>query len=145
MTLDFAQLLKDKVPKYWSKKESAPFQEIRDLMEQSPFELPSEYLEFLRFSNGAYAELPVLPFWCDLFPAAEVMVCNRDDEVLECLTNYLSIGSSGGGELILLSKLSPGQVYTVRVPFSSDEDILPVAPTFLDFVLMLGFSEGGES
>jgi hypothetical protein len=114
---------------------------IARLVRAVGFDLPSDYLEFLRVSNGGCGDIPVDP-WCfdSLWTAEKLVVCNRDYEVAEYCPSFFGIGSSGGGEMFAfdMRKAQPWPI--VHIPFIGMEPAaaLPVAPDFRSFVAMFG-------
>ncbi|MDP3510182.1 MAG: SMI1/KNR4 family protein [Candidatus Melainabacteria bacterium] len=137
--LDYTKLIPISNLRTWQKEEPASTEEIERLQQQSLNPLPLDYVEFLQFSNGAYGELPVQPYWCELFSASEVIQCNQDYEVFQQLPGFFAIGSSGGGALILIgTETDTEKVFFIPVLFDGPEDLGVVANTFLEFVLMLG-------
>lgn len=136
----FEFLLADDVCDEWGRKPGASQEALSSLIEHASLKLPSDYLDFLQFSNGTDGEIPVQPFWCILFEAEELLECNRDYEIAKYLPGYFAIGSSGGGEIILFdTKTSPWKVCTVPALFA-EEHILEVAPSFMHLLQMLGRS-----
>ena len=114
---------------------------IAHLVGEIGFELPSDYLDFLRVSNGGCGDLPVQP-WCfhSLWTAEELVSCNRDYEVAKCCPGFCGIGSSGGGEMFTFDMRGSKPWPIVVVPFIGMEPdaALPVAPDFHSFVQMFG-------
>ena len=114
---------------------------ISSLSNRVGFELPSDYLEFLRFSNGGCGDLPVQP-WCfdSLWTAEQLADSNRDCEVAEYCPGFFGIGTSGGGEMFAFDMREPQPWPVVIVPFigMEPEAALLVASDFLSFVAMFG-------
>jgi len=114
---------------------------------QSWFELPSDYVDFFRFSNGGYGDIPVQPKYFDsLWTAEEFLECNRDYEVAKYCDGFFGIGSSGtsgGGEMFAFDMRSKKPWPVVAVPFIGMEAdaALPVASDFCSFVAMFGQKE----
>ena len=110
------------------------------------FELPSDYLDFLRFSNGGCGDIPVQP-WCfdSLWSAEELADCNRDYEVANYCPGFFGIGSSGGGEMFAFDMRSSEPWPVVVLPFIGMEAkaALAVAPDFRSFVAIFGQTADG--
>ena len=130
-------------------KPAAPAAEdaIARLVNQLGFELPPDYLEFLRFSNGGCGDIPVQP-WCfdSLWTVEELADCNRDYQVVDYCPGFFGIGSSGGGEMFAFDMRSKKPWPLVVVPFIGMEPdaALPVAPDFRSFVEMFGQKENHD-
>lgn len=101
--------------------------------------LPEDYLQFFLFSNGAYGEIPVLPYWCELFEVQDVVQANADYQIAAELPDHVAIGTSGGGEVLILNLASkPCRVETVPAIGLELCHVEPVADSFIDFTLMIG-------
>jgi len=108
---------------------------------QIGFDLPSDYLDFLRVSNGGCGDIPVQPWGFDsLWGIEELADCNRDYEVAKYCPGFFGIGSSGGGEMFAFDMRSSQPWRIVVIPFIGMEPsaALPVAPDFRSFVEMFG-------
>ena len=114
---------------------------ISCLVRDAGFDLPVEYLDFLRFSNGGCGDIPVDP-WCfdGLWRAEELLVCNRDYEVAKYCPGFFGVGTSGGGEMFAFDMRKSQPWPVVHVPFIGMEPdaALPVAPDFRSFIQMFG-------
>ena len=104
-------------------------------------DLPSDYLDFLRFSDGGCGSIPVDP-WCfdGLWKATELAEFNRGYQVATYCPGFFGIGSSGGGEMFAFDMRGAQPWPVVHVPFIGMEPAaaLPVAPDFHSFVAMFG-------
>jgi hypothetical protein len=83
----------------------APESAIDALVQGAPAGLPSDYIAFLRRSDGAEGSLAFAPGWLQLWRADEVLDLNAGYGVCELWPDYLAIGSNGGGELMLFERL----------------------------------------
>ncbi len=139
--IDFEELIAERGSSNWQKESPGSPSSIQLLQQECPFPLPAEYVEFLLYSDGAYAELPVDPLWCVLFPANKVMSTNILWGTFDDLPGYLVIGTNGGG-CALLFKVSEGSwpvYWTDEIYFGLEPEL--VANSFIEFVCMLGRSE----
>jgi hypothetical protein len=126
-------------PSGWERASPADLSEIQLLQSNCSIELPKDYLDFFEFSNGAYGELPVQPYWCDLFQVNEVLKANKDYEIDLYLPGYFAIGTNGAGEILLFdTKERPWCVVSIHRLSFGIEDIIPVAKSFSDLIKMLG-------
>ena len=125
----------------WMPASPASENVIATLSGQIGFELPSDYLVFLRFSNGGSGDIPVQP-WCfdGLWTAEELAGCNLDYQVAEYCPGFFGIGTSGGGEMFAFDMRKPQPWPVVVVPFIGMEPdaALSVATDFCSFVEMFG-------
>jgi len=131
----------------WIPSPPASEDAVARLVREVGFDLPPDYLDFLRFSNGGCGDIPVQPWWLNrLWKAEELVSSNRDYEVEEYCPGFFGIGSSGGGEMFAFDMRKPQPWPVVIVPFIGMEaDLaLPVAPDFRGFVAMFG-QEGDQA
>ena len=104
-------------------------------------------IDFLTFSNGADTSIPVQPYSCILYDVKGVIECiefiNDDYDLLADLPGFFIIGSNGGGEYIVL-ELKSSRVCCVYFSLT-EEDLIEIAPTFIDLLKLFGHSEEIES
>jgi hypothetical protein len=85
----------------WHTKSGASPEELAQLRESAPENLPSRYLDLLTFSKGGEGPLAVNPFHFQLDPAtvvADTIRCENHGQA--DLKGFLIIGSNGGGEYV---------------------------------------------
>jgi len=138
--MSISEIVKANLSK-WHPAAPASKAAIANLINKVRFELPSDYLDFLRFSNGGCGDIPVQP-WCfdGLWTAEELLEFNRDYEVAEFCPGFFGIGSSGGGEMFAFDMRNKQPWPVVALPFIGMEAkaVLPVARNFCSFVEMFG-------
>ena len=138
----FQFLLASDICDNWGRSPGATIEEVTHLSEGCRFALPSDYLNFLLFSNGTDAPLPILPYGCNLFSAEEVLEANQDYELEKYLPGYFAIGTSGGGELLVFDYSAiPWRVCSVPAIGLSEANVLVVAQSFLDLLHLIGRDE----
>jgi hypothetical protein len=125
----------------WTPAPPAPQEVVSSLRQSLGIDLPSDYLDFLLFSDGGYGSIPVSP-WCfySLWKASELAESNRNYQVPIYCPDFFGIGSSGGGEMFAFDMRRPQPWPVVHIPFIGMEPgaALPVAPNFRAFVAMFG-------
>ncbi|HEX4351174.1 MAG TPA: SMI1/KNR4 family protein [Verrucomicrobiae bacterium] len=117
---------------------------IANLINKVGFELPSDYLDFLRFSNGGCGDIPVQSLcFHSLWAAEELLEFNRDYEVAKYCAGFFGIGSNGGGEMFAFDMRSKKPWPVVTIPFIGMEADAAwhVASNFRSFVEMFGQKE----
>lgn len=125
----------------WMPSPPASEDAIARLVADAECELPRDYLEFLRVSNGGCGEIPVQP-WCfdRLWKAEDLVTFNCDYEVERYCPGFFGIGGSGGGEMFAfdMRNLQPWPV--VVIPFIGMEAAaaLQIALDFRSFVELFG-------
>ena len=124
----------------WSSKPGATQEAIDALCRAAPIELPSEYLEQLRLSNGGEGDLAVEQGWIVFWSAEDVLENNKGYEVEQCVPGLFGLGSNGGGELVAFDTRQ-GQPYPiVMVPFIPMElnEAVVIAKDFPELLQSVG-------
>jgi len=106
---DFDVLLEE-----FSRNPGASVQDIHSAAEALKMELPSDYVAFLRESNGG--EGMIGENYVVLWKAEELAEMNKSYQVAEYAPGLLFVGSDGGGEAFAFdTRTTPWPV--VKVPF----------------------------
>jgi hypothetical protein len=124
----------------WNRRPPASEGAIQALCERCDFPLPEEYLTLLRYSNGGEGKLSINPGWFWIYPAEEVIENNLGYQVAEFLPEYFAIGSSGGGEMLVLRKRDNTLPSIYMIPFIPMDvrEVAEVAHDFEMFAMALG-------
>lgn len=124
----------------WTRRLPATEAAIEALTVTCDFELPEEYLAFLRYSNGGEGFLCIEPWYFQICSAEEVVAYNQGYHVEEFLPGWFAIGSNGGGELLAIRKRdgSPCPVYMVPFIPMAESDAVQIAHDFEMFAMALG-------
>ena len=124
----------------WTRRPPATNAAIEALAANCDFELPEEYLAFLRYSNGGEGFLCIEPWYFQFCSAEEVIEYNRGYNVEEFLPGWFAIGSNGGGEMLSIRKRdgSPCPVYLVPFIPMAESDAVRIAHDFEMFAMALG-------
>ena len=113
-------------------------EDIAALQERYPH-LPSEYLSFLRRSDGGEGFLGLRPGYFQLWRANEVAKFSCEYEIQKYVPGYVAVGSNGGGELYVLSTTGwPPGIFMVPTIGMSPDTLSKVAPSFTVFVSEFG-------
>lgn len=126
----------------WERAAPADPSSLDKLMHDSGLELPDDYLDFLRHSNGGSGRLAIEPGWFEVWPAEDVLSLHQDYATDEFIPGFWGFGSSGGGELLAFeinhSKGRPWPV--VMIPFvpMSVEQAVVIAEDFTALVRGMG-------
>src|SRR2546422_544384 len=111
---------------------------VSDFQRRSAVQLPQQYLDFLRVSNGAEGFIgnKYVIFW----PIEELLELNEAYQVDDYAPGLFLFGSSGGGEAYAFDTRSSMSV--VKIPFVGMDlrAALHVAPTFNTFIEATGSS-----
>jgi len=125
---------------HWDRESPASSESIEDFVSKSGLNLPGDYLEFLRLSNGGEGELPVDPYWFQIWPAEDVLEHNEEYQVKEILPGFFAFGSNGGGEMLAFDIRNQGSWRVYMIPFipMDESDAQEVASDFLSFIQLFG-------
>ncbi|MDP1026774.1 SMI1/KNR4 family protein [Sphingomonas sp. KR1UV-12] len=127
----------------WHKLAAADDNDLRQLEEAAPVDLPASYLAFLRYSNGGEGPLPVQPLNLCLYPAEEVAQIAREGTFTECFQGLFVIGDSGGGEAVALDLRSGPPFSVVSLDMTNTdclEATITVAASFDDALSLIGLN-----
>ena len=124
----------------WHREPPALPDVIAQLLAQSELDLPADYLDFLRFSNGGGGDFGIDSDWYYLWPAEEVLQLNRDYEIQQWVPGFFAIGSDGGGEALVFDTRTsaPWKLYKISFSCLAEDEILLVAESFATFIQTLG-------
>lgn len=124
----------------WHTKSGASLEELAQLEESAPANLPSRYLDLLAFGNGGEGPLAVNPFHFQLDPAsvvADTIRCGNHGQA--DLVGFLIIGSNGGGEYIAFDTRGGSPWPIVAIDMVAGRDSAQViAPDFDGFFDRIG-------
>jgi hypothetical protein len=84
----------------WAAKAPASEAEIAFLELKARADLPAEYLELLRFSNGGEGPLALPPLFFQLYSTEDCIALCHDSESVEQFPAFMFFGSNGGMESI---------------------------------------------
>lgn len=117
--------------------------DIKNFLPQLPKNLPSSYINFLKNHNGAIGDLPVQPFYFQLWQLGEALDNNEGYEVQEYLPGYFAVGSNGGDDMLAL-KIDDKKIYSIPFAPMEEESAFLVAESFEAFESIIGFTEEAE-
>ena len=128
----------------WQRREPASDADVSLLLSQARAELPFEYLELLRFSNGGEGPLSLRPLWFQLYAINDCVNLCHSGWVLKEFPDLMFFGSNGGMESIAFDLhvgLPPWPIVTVDeiAGVSSAERI---ASDMAEFVEAIGIERG---
>jgi len=124
----------------WRTKGPASEAEIRLLESKARAELPPEYLDLLRWSNGGEGPLALRPLWFQLYSVKDCIdLYHTNQHDLEQFPHLMFFGSNGGLESIAFDlRVGPPwsivMVDRVAGPASAEK----IAPDMSAFIKALG-------
>lgn len=113
---------------------------LQDLVKAAAIELPPEYLEYLRRSNGGGGDIGMEPGLVHLWAAEEVAQSNQEYEVQRNVPGFYAFGSSGGGEMFAFDTHRKKPWPIVIIPFIPMDAAyaVQIATDFASFQTMFG-------
>ena len=124
----------------WGRELPATEEVVANLVAASTFELPEDYLNFLRCSNGGEGELGVQPGWFQIWRAEDVIIFGSDFEVPQYAPGFFAFGSNGGGEILAFDTRthSPWSVVALPCIGLAPDEAMSVAESFIGFAAQMG-------
>jgi len=120
----------------WRAEAPAAETDIAMLVSEAKIELPGEYLDLLRFSNGGEGPLALPPLYFQLYAVRECIDLCLNEEILHRFPTLLFFGSNGGLESIAfdLREGSPWRIVMVDqiAGTASAEEIAPNMGAFIE-------------
>src|SRR5947208_12020655 len=96
----------DRPEREWDANPPASEVEIALLESRARANLPAEYLELLRFSNGGEGPLALPPLWFQLYAVKDCIdLCHANQHVLQNFPTLMFFSSNGGLESIIFNVL----------------------------------------
>lgn len=124
--------------KNWNGLPSATEAEIEELKNEVEIELPPEFLDLLRFSNGGEGDvaLPSLNFKLD---DIQGIISLRNDEFYRKeFPNSFFFGGNGGLEMIAFDlRKNPYSIVTID-PIGGEESAIEISPNITEFIKAIG-------
>ncbi len=114
--------------------------DIEKFLSQLSVDLPKSYLDFIKLHSGATGDLPVQPYYFQLWKIDEITANNSGYEVHIYLTDYFGIGGNGGGEMIAFN-IKNRKVFTIPFIPMNEQDALLIAESFEEFSQIMGYTE----
>lgn len=128
----------------WVGSPGASLDAIEQLKAVAPVALPESYYALLSYSNGGEGPLLRPPYNFCLHSAEETIDIERDGTFHEFFPQIFVVGGNGGGEMIGFDLRHPTYPI-VAVDMTNtdlDESILLIAPTFDEFIEVIGLERG---
>jgi len=120
--------------------------EILNLMGETKVQLPSEYLDLLRYSNGGQGDLALPPLLFCPYEVDYVIELLREKPFDELHEQFFIFGGNGGLELIAfdLRKVPPYPIVMID-PVGGEDTAIEIAPDMASFIEAIGLEyQDGE-
>lgn len=124
----------------WTSNPPADEDKIAELRELAPFDLPTEYVELLRYCDGGYGELNAAPLLFHMDSIAESVEHNEMWRKNGQYTDFWFIGGNGGLETIGFDLRAGPPWPLVMIDCIAGEDSAKrIASDIAEFVEKIGF------
>ena len=123
----------------WRGEAPATEADIALLESKANRQLPREYLELLRFSNGGEGPLALPPLWFQLYAVKDCIALCLNQETLQRFPSFMFFGSNGGLESIAfdLREGPPWRIVMVD-QIAGTESAEEIAPNIGAFIEAIG-------
>jgi hypothetical protein len=119
--------------------------ELQRLISASPVDLPTEYLDLLRYSNGGGGGLALPPLLFYPYESAYVVELLRDRPFDDLHDQFFIFGSNGGLELIALDLRGKLPFPVVMIdPIAGEDSAVEIAPNMGQLVEAIGLEYADE-
>jgi len=123
----------------WTRNAPATDCELAQLRAELPFQVPSEYIEFLRVCNGGEGELALPPLWFQLFDTTFALELWRNDHYRRNFPALFFFGGNGGLESIAIDLRVPDRYPIVMVDcIAGLESAKEIARNMREFIEAIG-------
>jgi hypothetical protein len=131
----------------WQAEAPASEVEIALLESRARANLPAEYLELLRFSNGGEGPLALPPLWFQLYPVKDCIdLRHANQHVLENFPTFMFFGSNGGLESIAFDlRVGPPWPIVMIDQIAGPESAKEIAPNMGAFIEAIGIEAEGQA
>ena len=123
----------------WNGLPSASEEEVKDLKNSIEIELPEEFLDLLRFSNGGEGDIALPPLIFILDNTQEIIGLQKDEFYKNEFPNYLFFGGNGGLEMIAFDLRKKPYSIVMIDPIAGEESAIEIAPNITEFIKAIGF------
>jgi hypothetical protein len=140
-----AEILADSRRK-WTPRPSANEDKISELCELVRFELPSEYIDLLRYCDGGFGDLDAPPLLFGLDSIAEALDFNASEFRKTTFPDFWFFGGNRGLEMIAfdLREGPPWRIVMID-PIAGPGSAEVIAESMADFIPKIGRAVSGPS
>lgn len=122
----------------WHSLPPAPETEIEELKNSVKIELPQEFLDLLRFSNGGEGNIALPPLIFKLDAIQEIINLQNDEFYREEFPDCFFFGGNGGLEIIAFDLRKKPYSVVMIDPISGEESAIEIAPNITEFIKAIG-------
>jgi cell wall assembly regulator SMI1 len=112
----------------------ATAEQILELENKLQTELPGDYKQFLKYTNGFAGTVNE---FCVEFDPVEDIYQSTQDNCAEFFPWAIYIGTNGGGEMLIIDKREKPFQFGLLPSIGDEQDFLPLGDTFEKFIQRL--------
>lgn len=137
--MNFVSQLLNEPERTWHRMPPATESEIQAMVSSVKFELPPEFLDLLRFSNGGEGSIALPPLIFCLDEIQEIISLLNEEFYQSQFPNFLFFGGNGGLEMIAFDLRKKPYPIVMIDPISGEESAIEIAPNITEFINAIGF------
>lgn len=121
---------------HWNRSTGAVDANINQLRNIGKDQLPEDYLQFLKVSDGADGYLSNDPYYAIIYPCSEVVQIEKDGTFKEYFAGLFVFGGTGGGVALAIDQRPNNNLKIVSfdmINIDLDESIMVIADSFTKF------------
>ncbi|MGA3126835.1 MAG: SMI1/KNR4 family protein [Candidatus Korobacteraceae bacterium] len=123
----------------WNGSAPASASDLAFLESRAKAQLPPEYVDLLRFSNGGDGPLAFSPFWLQLYSVSDCVELCHTGWVMKEFPDFMFFGSNGAGESFAFDLRAgpPWSIVTID-QIAGESSAIQVAPDMKTFIQGIG-------
>jgi len=126
------------VERNWNGSLPATGLEIEQLSSSTGIDLPQEFLDLLKFSNGGEGDIALPPMIFQLDKIQDIINLAKDDFYKNEFPNFLFFGGNGGLEMIAFDLQTKPHPIVMIDQIGGEESATEIAPTIVEFIKAIG-------
>jgi len=136
--MSFVFQLLNQPERNWTGLPPATEAEIEGLKNSIDVDLPKEFWDLLRFSNGGEGDIPLAPLIFKLDEIQEIIGLKNDEFYKSEFPNLLFFGGNGGLEMIAFDLRKKPYSVVMIDPIGGEESVIEIAPNITEFIKAIG-------
>jgi hypothetical protein len=122
----------------WNGLSPATETELEELKNSVESELPQEFLDLLRVSNGGEGDIALLPLIFKLDETQEIISLQNDDFYKREFPNFFFFGGNGNIEMIAFDLRKKPYSIVMIDPIGGEGSTIEIAPNITEFIKAIG-------
>lgn len=124
---------------FWTCELPASEAEIQNLISHFGNNLPTQYLDLLRFCNGGEGDLALQQVYFQLWSTKEAIEINNNLPISEFIPGFMAFGGDRANEIFAFRVDDlESRIYMIPLIGMSEEDAMVIAENFTEFIEAIG-------